>query len=136
MLSIPAVQTKLGKYATDWINEDFKTDINIGKIGLQFNGDVELKEILIRDFKQDTLISASELNTSIISFKNVFDGTLNFGDIDMEDLIFNVVTYKGNTDTNLDIFVARFDDDNPRPEKARSYYLQAMFRFIMDYLDL
>ncbi len=116
--SIPAVQTKLGKYATEWINEDFKTDINIGKIGLQFNGDVELKEILICDFKQNTLISAKELNTSILNFKNLFNGTLDFGDIDMEGLIFNVVTYKGETDTNLDVFVARFDDENPRLEKS------------------
>ena len=118
MLSIPAVQTKLGKKATNWLNEEFKTDINIGKIGLQFNGDVELKEILIRDYKQDTLISATKLNTSILNFSNIIDGTLNFGDIDMEDFIFNIVTYKGETDTNLDVFVARFDDENPRKEKS------------------
>ncbi|WP_241489671.1 translocation/assembly module TamB domain-containing protein [Lacinutrix algicola] len=118
VFSIPAVQTKVGNYITKLINDDFKTDINIGKVGLQFNGDVELKEILIRDFKQDTLISATELNTSIINFRNLFDGTLNFGDIDMEDLIFNVITYKGETDTNLDVFAARFDDDNPRAEKS------------------
>ncbi len=118
VLSIPAVQTKLGKYATKRINDDFKTNINIGKIGLQFNGDVELKEILIRDFKKDTLISATELNTSIINFSNLIDGTLNFGDIDMEDLIFNVVTYKGETNTNLDVFVAKFDSENPRSKKS------------------
>ncbi len=118
MLSIPAVQTKLGSYATKRINEDFKTNITIGKIGLQFNGDVELKEVLIRDFKKDTLISASEINTSILSFNNLIEGTLNFGDIDIEDLIFNVVTYENETDTNLDVFVAKFDDNNPRPEKS------------------
>lgn len=118
VLSIPAVQTELGKYATEWVNDEFKTNINIGKVGLQFNGDVELKEILIRDFKKDTLISASELNTSILNFSNLIEGTLDFGDIDMEDLIFNVVTYKDETETNLDVFVARFDNENPRPEKS------------------
>ncbi|APY00223.1 translocation/assembly module TamB domain-containing protein [Lacinutrix venerupis] len=118
VLSIPAVQTKLGGYLTKRLNEDYKTNINVGKVGLQFNGDVELKEILIRDYKKDTLISAAELNTSILSFSNIINGTLNFGDIDMEDLIFNIVTYKGETDTNLDVFVARFDSDNPRPEKS------------------
>ncbi|WP_290699486.1 translocation/assembly module TamB domain-containing protein [Lacinutrix sp.] len=118
VLSIPAVQTKLGNYVTKHINEDYKTDINIGKIGLQFNGDVELKEILIRDFKKDTLISASELNTSVLNFSNLIDSTLDFGDIDVEDLIFNIVTYKGETDTNLDVFVSRFDSDNPKPVKS------------------
>ena len=75
VLSIPAIQTKLGTFATDFINEDYETDITIGKVGLQFNGDVELKDILILDFKKDTLISASELNTSVINFRNLIDGT-------------------------------------------------------------
>ncbi|WP_235989285.1 translocation/assembly module TamB domain-containing protein [Psychroserpens algicola] len=118
VLSIPAVQTSLGKYATNRINDEFGTNINIGKIGLQFNGDVELKEIYIEDYKKDTLIAINELNTSILNYRNVIDGTLNFGDIDIMGLIFNVKTYKGETDTNLDIFVAKFDEDNPRPEKS------------------
>lgn len=114
ILSIPAVQTKLGKYATDRLNQDYKTDISIGKVGMQLNGDIELKEILIRDYKKDTLVSIGELNSSIISFKNLVDGKLNFGDIDIQDLIFNLKTYKGKEDTNLDVFVDKFDDDNPR----------------------
>ena len=108
------MQTKLGKYATERLNKDFKTDINIGKVGLQLNGDIELKEILIRDYKKDTLISIGELNSSIISFKNLYNSKLNFGDIDIQDLVFNLKTYKGEEDTNLDIFVDKFDDDNPR----------------------
>ena len=47
ILSIPAVQTKLGKYATNEINKEFKTNINIAKVSMQFNGDVELKNIYI-----------------------------------------------------------------------------------------
>jgi hypothetical protein len=114
ILGIPAVQTKLGKYATKRLNEDFKTDINIGKVGLQLNGDIEFKEILIRDYKKDTLIAIGELNSSIISFKNLYNSKLNFGDIDIQDLVFNLKTYKGEEDTNLDVFVDKFDDDNPR----------------------
>ncbi|WP_460220776.1 translocation/assembly module TamB domain-containing protein [Psychroserpens sp. MEBiC05023] len=118
ILSIPAVQTSLGKYVTNRINDDFGTNINIGKVGLQFNGDVELKEIYIEDYKKDTLIAIDELNTSVLNYRNVIDGTLNFGDIDIMNLTFNVKTYKGETDTNLDVFVAKFDEDNPRTEKS------------------
>lgn len=118
MFSIPAVQTKLGAYATDLINRDYKTNINIGRVGLQFNGDVELKEILIRDYKQDTLISVLELNTSIINFKNLYNSKLAFGDIDLEGLIFNLKKYKGASETNLDVFVARFDEETPSKEKS------------------
>ena len=64
------------------------------------------------------------------NFKNLYNGKLVFGDIDIIDLIFNIKTYEGNRDTNLDIFVARFDDDNPRRsgreirEPERLTYLQ------------
>ncbi len=114
ILSIPAVQTKLGKYATKRLNDDYKTDINISKVGLQFNGDVELKDILIRDYKKDTLFSIKELNTSIISVNNLLNNKFTFGDVDIEDLVFNLKTYEGETSTNLDVFVERFEDDNPR----------------------
>ena len=118
ILSITAVQTGLGNYATKKLNSTYGTNINIDRVGLQFNGDVELKNIYIEDFKQDTLISITELNTSILNFRNLYNGKLIFGDIDIYGLIFNIKKYKGEIDTNLDVFVAKFDDDNPRKEKS------------------
>lgn len=118
ILSFPPVQTSIGKYVTNRLNKDYGTNINIGKVGLQFNGDVELKEIYVEDYKKDTLIAIQELNTSILNFRNLSNGKLNFGDIDVYDLIFNIKTYEGEEDTNLDVFVARFDEDNPSKEKS------------------
>ncbi|WP_235841598.1 translocation/assembly module TamB domain-containing protein [Confluentibacter sediminis] len=118
ILSIPAIQTKLGKYATKRVNDEFGTHIYIDRVGLQFNGDVELKQIYIEDYKKHTLISIAELNTSILSVRNLVNGKLNFGDIDIMELVFNIKTYKGESDTNLDVFVAKFEDDNPRKENS------------------
>ncbi len=117
-LSIPAIQTGLGNYVTKRINNDFKTNINVDKVSLHFNGDVALKHIYIEDYKQDTLISIAELNTSILGVRNLVNGQLVFGDIDIENLNFNITTYKGESETNLDVFVARFDSDNPRTKKS------------------
>ncbi len=114
VLSIPPIQTSLGNYATKKINEDFGTNISIGKVGLQFNGDVEFKDIYIKDYKQEALIIIAELNTSILSFRNLSNGKLEFGDIDVIDLFFNIKTYEGAKDTNLDIFVAKLEGDNPQ----------------------
>jgi hypothetical protein len=118
ILSIPFVQTSIGNYATKRLNQEFKTNINIGKVSLQFNSDVEIKNIYIEDYKRDTLINIAELNTSIINFRNLFNGKLAFGDIDIIDLVFNIKTYKGAHETNLDIFVKKFEDDNPRKVKS------------------
>ncbi|WP_248722753.1 translocation/assembly module TamB domain-containing protein [Seonamhaeicola sp. ML3] len=114
MLSIPSVQTGLGNYATKKINKEFGTNINIEKVGLQFNGDVEFKQIFIEDYKKDTLISINELNTSILNFSNFYNNRLTFGDVDIMGLFFNIKTYKGSRDTNLDIFVAKLEGENPK----------------------
>lgn len=107
------MQNRLGRYATERINNDFGTNINIGKVGLQFNGDVELKNIYIQDYKKDTLVNINELNTSILSFKKLFESKLTFGDVDVIGLTLNIKTYKGEKNTNLDVFVAKLDSDNP-----------------------
>lgn len=137
--SIPAVQTFLGKHATKRINKEYGTHINIGKVGLQFNGDVELKNVFIEDYKQDTLININELNTSILSFRNLYYGKLVFGDIDISDLTFNVRTYLDENKTNLDVFVQKFQRDNPNQKKSEFLLsssdvsiLNGKFNFIND----
>ena len=104
---------------TKRINDDYGTHIYINKVGLRFNGDVELKGIYIEDFKQDTLIGIDALNTSIRNYRNLYNNKLTFGDIDVKGLTFNIRTYAGEDQTNLDVFVARFDADNPRPDKSK-----------------
>lgn len=124
VLSIPAVQIHLGNYATKRLNEDFGTNINIEKVGLQFNGDIELKNIYIADHKNDTLFSIIELNTSILSFKKLYDKKLTFGDIDIIGLTFNLKTYNGETETNLNIFVAKFDE-RKKEKKTNTFLLSS-----------
>ena len=117
LLSIPTVQTSLGKYVTDKVNEKYGTNINIDRVGIQFNGDVELKDILIKDHYADTLVAVKELNTSVISFKNLSQNKFSFGDIDVYDLYLNIKTYKGEKDSSLDIFTESFDSDQKSENK-------------------
>ena len=108
VVSLPSVQTYFGTYATQQINEKFNTNIKVEKVGLQFNGDVELKNILIKDHKNDSLISIKELNSSILSFANINDNKLIFGGIDIYGLFFHIKTYSGEQASNLDIFTGKF----------------------------
>ena len=84
LLSIPVVQTRLGKLATQKINDRYKTDISINKVGLKWNGDVKIKEVYIADHHADTLIYVDALATSILSAKKAIDGNLDLGAIDMD----------------------------------------------------
>ncbi|QHI35881.1 hypothetical protein IMCC3317_12290 [Kordia antarctica] len=113
LFSIPAVQTAVGKKATNWINDTYKTNINIERIGLKWNGDISLKNIYIEDYLKDTLIHVNTLETSILSFNNLINSKLEFGAVNVDGLILNINTEKDSIDTTLDVFIAKFDTETP-----------------------
>ncbi len=109
-LSLPFVQTKIAHYATDELNKDYGTNINIDQVAITFFGGVKLKSVLILDHHKDTLIYASRIKTSILDFKKLVDGKLIFGDLRLDDFYLQIKTYKKEKETNLDLFIAAFDD--------------------------
>ena len=109
-LSLPVVQTKIAHYATDKLNKDYGTNINIDQVAITFFGGVKLKSVLILDHHKDTLIYASRIKTSILDFKKLVDGNLLFGDLRLDDFYLQIKTYKKEKETNLDLFIAAFDD--------------------------
>lgn len=112
-MSLPITQTFIAQKVVNYLNEDFGIDISIEKIHLKFNADVALKGVLINDFRGETLIAAKEIETSILNFSQLTKGNLYFGTIDADSLVFNMKTHKGDTISNLDVFVSKFDSDTP-----------------------
>ncbi len=117
VLYFPATQTFIAKKVVAYLNEDFGINIDINRIHIKFNGKVAINGTLIRDHKQDTLIWAKELNTSILDIKQLIDGNLYFGDIEADELLFDMKTHKGDTLSNLDVFVSKFDSGEPSTGK-------------------
>lgn len=118
-LSLPSVQTKIAHYVTDSLNKDYGTDINVEQVEITIFGSVQLKKVFVKDEKKDTLIYADRIITSILDTKKLLDGNLYFGKMTADGLTLNVKTYKGQKDTNLDKFVAAFDDGKPASGKFR-----------------
>lgn len=113
-LMIPAVQTKLASWVMERINTDYNVNIHIDKVSISLTGMVGLDGVLIRDHHQDTLIAAQSIRTPLLSLKAAMDGNLIFSHIEANELFLNMKTHKGDTLTNLDVFVSRFDSGTPR----------------------
>ena len=109
-LSLPVVQTKIAHYATDKLNKNHGTNINIDEVAITFFGGVKLKKILVLDHHKDTLIYSNRIRTSILDFKQLIDGQLLFGDLHLDNFYLQIKNYKGEKATNLDLFIAAFDD--------------------------
>ena len=60
-LSLPVVQTKIAHYVTEKLNKDFGTDIYVDEVEVNIFGGVQLKKVLVKDEKKDTLIFANRI---------------------------------------------------------------------------
>ncbi len=137
-MALPVVQTKLGEYATDQLKEEYGVDITVEKVAINPFGGVKLRGVLARDHHNDTLFHFNRINTTILSYKKLFDnGHPYFGDLQADGLNLKIRQYKGEKDTNLDKFVAAFDDKSGKPSsgkfrlKINSIQLQnSRFRYI------
>ena len=109
ILSIPSVQTYVAKKVTDNLNETYGTHIEIKRLGLNWKGEVDIREVYIADHHEDTLIYADRLETNIVNFQNLIKGDLGFGNIDLERAKLYVTTYKDEETDNLTIFAEKFD---------------------------
>ncbi|MDC6352744.1 translocation/assembly module TamB [Zeaxanthinibacter sp. PT1] len=123
ILSLPFVQTRLAKYATDSINGQYDTNISIDKLKLSLlSWDTTLKGVYIEDYRKDTLFYIRDISTSVLHMGNLVKGRLEFGDIEMNGLNFKLKTYEGETNTNLNVFIEKLDDKQPRPPGTPPFF--------------
>lgn len=126
ILSLPVVQTRFAKYATTTINNEFGTHINIEKLRVSLiSWDTSLENVYVEDYKKDTLFFIDELTTSILSIRNLANGKLEFGEIDIERLNFKLKTYKENKNTNLEVFIDKLDDGKPRKPGTPPFFFSS-----------
>ncbi len=126
VLSLPIVQTRLARYATNQINRQYGTNINIEKLRFSLiSWDTSLKGIYVEDYQKDTLFFIDELSTSILNLRNISKGTLQFGAIKVDRFNFKLKTYKDSTATNLEVFIDKLDDGKPRDPATPPFYFSS-----------
>jgi TamB, inner membrane protein subunit of TAM complex len=108
LLSFSSVQTKLAQGISYRVNSKYSTSILVDKVDLSSLRNIELKNVLIKDHHQDTLFYIGSLRTSILNYKNIFNNSLNFGDIEIENGKFLMKTYKSEKQNGLTLFVDKF----------------------------
>lgn len=123
LLSIPGVQSYVGTKVTQSLNESYGVNINIERLGLNWKGQVTIKEVYIADHHNDTLIYSQKLNTTILDFNRLIKGQLFFGDLNLEQAKFYIKTYKGEEIDNLSVFSRKFAPEEP-DENAPPFILE------------
>ncbi len=126
VLSLPIVQTRFAQYATNRINIEFGTNINIDRLRVSLiSWDTQLDKVYVQDYKNDTLFYIDRITTSILSLRNLAKGRLEFGAIAIDHLDFNLKTYKGESNTNLEVFIDKLDDKQPRAPGTPPFFFSS-----------
>ena len=105
-------QTTLANKLADEINIEFGTEIAINKATLSYNGKVDLRDFLIRDHKNDTLVFFKNLYLSPISLGKLVSKELNFSSITFDGLDLKISTYLNEDQNSLEIFLKKLNKKN------------------------
>ena len=127
VFSLPSVQTKLAGRLTSYLNQTYDTQIAIDRLGLNWQGNIDLRDLYIKDHHQDTLIYAGQLQTSILSFSNLLKTDVSLGYIKLSDTKLFIKTYKNEARDNMSVFSGKF---NSGTKAARIFKLSADDVFI------
>lgn len=90
-------------------------------MGLNWKGQLDVRDIYIEDHHQDTLIYSKRLVTNILSINNLVQGNLDFGTIKIYDPKFYLKTYQDEQNDNISIFANNFVPKTP--EKGNVFQL-------------
>jgi hypothetical protein len=109
VFSLPSVQTKLAGRLTSYLNQTYNTQITIDRLGLNWQGNIDLRDLYIKDHHQDTLIYAGQLQTSILSFSNLLKTDVSLGYVTLSDTKLFIKTYKNEARDNMSVFSGKFN---------------------------
>jgi len=121
LLSFPAVQTKIGQFATKKINESLNINVTVGKIDLSLLGSVSLKDVKLRDHHQDTLIFVDKLSSTVVSFRKILDNKVELKSASIDGVYMNMKTYEGEDNDNLSMFIDSIDSKEVDTTSAPFY---------------
>ncbi|MEJ6663705.1 MAG: translocation/assembly module TamB domain-containing protein [Flavobacteriaceae bacterium] len=126
LLSMPAVQSSLAKSATDRLNTTYGVSIFMDRLGLNWKGELDLRQVLIRDHHGDTIISSGQITTNLLSLNDLFRGHLNFDYLRLNKALLRITTYKDEDQHSLSYFINQFvKNDSIADSSDRAFVLRA-----------
>ncbi len=123
VFSIPAIQTSVARKITNSLKENRDVDITIGRIGITYGGKMDLKDVLIRDHHEDTLIFSRKVTTSLGSFTSLINNNPTLGNTTARNLQFDLKIYEGEDRDNLSVFLNKLKAEK---KKEASTFLMAI----------
>ena len=124
IIQIPAIQTKLSRYATSLISSKTHTRVELKHISISFPKSVVIDGIYLEDAKKDTLLYAGETKLNI-AFTGLFHNSINISSLSLEGVTLNLNSSTTDSLFNYNFLLKAFSDTTlpkiTEPEKKSKW---------------
>ncbi|WP_379969087.1 translocation/assembly module TamB [Epilithonimonas sp. UC225_85] len=120
-INLPVTKRYIADQAIIMLNKDFKMRMSLQDIDVNFFGDVTIKGLKLKDYKDYEFVKARELRVGTDWFALAFNTRdIKFNQATIIDPVIRVITYKGDSISNFIRYVDNFNDGKPRdPNKPK-----------------
>ena len=110
----PLGQSAIKSWLKSKFINDFEVELTMGTLFVNPIGANSLTDLLIRDHRNDTLVFINNLTFESNSFGGMLTSTLNLDEVELDSLFLNIVKYKNDDRSNLDIFIEKVKPNDVR----------------------
>ncbi|MPS73589.1 MAG: translocation/assembly module TamB [Chryseobacterium sp.] len=131
IINLPITKRYIADQAIDFLNKDLKMGMSVEDIDVNFLGDVTIKGLKLKDYKNYEFVKAKELRIKSDWFALAFNTRdIKFNQATIIDPVVRVITYKGDSISNFIRYVDNFDDGKPRDPKKKPFQMGMKFDII------
>ncbi|WP_027384580.1 translocation/assembly module TamB domain-containing protein [Epilithonimonas caeni] len=131
IINLPITKRYIADQAIDFLNKDLKMGMSVEDIDVNFLGDVTIKGLKLKDYKNYEFVKAKELRVKSDWFALAFNTRdIKFNQATIIDPVVRVITYKGDSISNFIRYVDNFDDGKPRDPKKKPFQMGMKFDII------
>ena len=113
-------QTFLGRKLGTYFSKELKTEVRIGRVGIDFFQKAVLKDILVLDLHRDTLLYAEKISCDVSKFVYPFN-RLQLDKIEIENANAKVIQYKNENDFNFQFLIDYFAPDTSKATETTDF---------------
>lgn len=121
-INLPVTKRYIADEAITMLNKDLNMRMSVENVEVNFFGDVKIKGLRIRDYKDYEFVKARELRVDSDWFALAFNTRdIKFNQATIIDPVIRVITYKGDSISNFIRYVDNFNDGKPRDPKKKPF---------------
>ena len=110
----PIGQSAINSWLKNKFINDFEVELSTGSLFVNPVGTTSFTDLLIRDHRNDTLVFVDHFTFESYHLGALISNKFHLGKVKFDSLFLNVVRYKNEDQSNLDIFIEKIEPDDAR----------------------